>query len=80
MKNVQSRHRDERSKGPTGIVKRGIAQLRSRCLVEPVLSFAFLARSHRQYHAELGLAAQHSRISLAGFFERKCFNHRTHTA
>src|SRR5262245_15762193 len=38
----------------------------------------FCATSHRQNDAELCLAAHHSCVSLACFFERICFNHRTH--
>ena len=34
--------------------------------------------SHRQNDAELCLPAHHSRVSLACFFERICFNHGTH--
>jgi len=34
--------------------------------------------SHRQNDAELRVTAQHARVSLARFFERKCFNHGTH--
>ena len=36
------------------------------------------ANSHRQNDAKLCLAAHHARVSLARFFERICFNHRTH--
>src|SRR5262245_53039980 len=38
----------------------------------------FCATSHRQNDAELCLAAHHSCVSLSCFFERICFNHRTH--
>src|SRR6266496_3691443 len=44
----------------------------------PVL--AAMPTSHRNNDAELGLAAQHSRVSLGRFFQRICFDHRAYAA
>ncbi len=38
----------------------------------------YRSASRRQDDPELRFAAQHSFVSLVGFFERICFNHRTH--
>ena len=46
------------------------SELKSRIVTTPI--------SHRQYDTELRIAAQHSRVSFARFFERIYFNHGTH--